>query len=270
MIPKVIHYCWLSGENFPNEIQECIDTWKKKLPDYEIKEWNTHTFDVNSIPWVKEAYSLRKWAFAADYIRLYALYTEGGIYLDSDVFVRKNFDEFLQHDFFSAVEFHPNSPVIGETLKHIDKEGNRLDDSVLHGFQIQAAIIGASPKHPYIKDCLDFYTGKHYINNDGSLYENEILPDIMARKAEKYGFKYLDKYQILKTDMHIYPSSVFAPSVPLSCKKSVAIHCCKGSWRFMPKGFVNISIYKIKSFIKRILELLGLRKKKTFIQNKSL
>lgn len=127
------------------------------MPDYTIKEWNTKTFDVDSIPWVKEAYSLKKWAFAADYIRLYALYNEGGIYLDSDVFVRKSFNSFLEHRFFSAVEFHPNSPTINEILSHIDKDGNRLDNTILHGFQIQAAIIGSCPKHPYVKECLDFY-----------------------------------------------------------------------------------------------------------------
>lgn len=266
MIPKTIHYVWLSGEKLPNEIQECIDSWKKEMPDYTIKEWNTKTFDVDSIPWVKEAYSLKKWAFAADYIRLYALYNEGGIYLDSDVFVRKSFNSFLEHRFFSAVEFHPNSPTINEILSHIDKDGNRLDNTILHGFQIQAAIIGSCPKHPYVKECLDFYKNRHYINQDGSLYENEILPDIMARKAEKYGFKYLNKYQILKDDMHIYPSTIFASSIPLSSKESIAIHCCNGSWRFMPKGFINIAIYNIKKFIKGILEIMKLRDKKTFIK----
>lgn len=85
MIPRKIHFCWLSGDPLPPSIKKCMDTWKKVMPDYEWKLWNTENFDVNSIPYVKEAYEKRKWAFAADYIRVYALYTEGGIYLDSDV-----------------------------------------------------------------------------------------------------------------------------------------------------------------------------------------
>ena len=89
MIPKIIHYCWLSGEPFPKKIKKCIDSWKKKLPNYEIRCWNMDNFDIHSVRFVEEACSVKKWAFAADYIRLYALYTEGGIYLDCDVFVKK-------------------------------------------------------------------------------------------------------------------------------------------------------------------------------------
>ncbi len=89
MIPKIIHYCWLSSEPYPEKIQNCIDSWKKILPDYEIKLWNMNNFDINSIDFVKEACSVKKWAFASDYIRLYALYNYGGIYLDSDVLIKK-------------------------------------------------------------------------------------------------------------------------------------------------------------------------------------
>ena len=78
------------------------------MPDYELKLWDTHNFDIeNSTPYVKEAFANRKWAFVADYIRLYALYTEGGIYLDSDVKVLKSFDGFLHHKFFTSMEYHP-------------------------------------------------------------------------------------------------------------------------------------------------------------------
>lgn len=94
MIPKVIHFCWLSNEPYPDLIKKCIESWKEKLPDYAIKKWDTTNFDVTSVPFVKEAYECKKWAFAADYIRLHALYTEGGIYLDSDVRVLKSFDVF--------------------------------------------------------------------------------------------------------------------------------------------------------------------------------
>ena len=85
MIPKIIHFCWLSGDPYPEKIRKCMKTWKKVMPDYEIKLWSMETFDVSSAPvYVQEAVKARKWAFAADYIRMYALYTEGGIYLDSD------------------------------------------------------------------------------------------------------------------------------------------------------------------------------------------
>ena len=79
MIPKLIHLCWLSGDPYPPKIQYCIDSWKKFLPDYEIMLWDTSRFDVNSLPWTKQAFEAKKYAFVADFIRLYAVYNFGGI-----------------------------------------------------------------------------------------------------------------------------------------------------------------------------------------------
>ena len=102
MIPKKIHYCWLSGEDIPFNTQLCLNTWKKIMPEYEIILWDKNRFDIKSVLYVEEACKKKKWAFASDYIRAYALYTEGGIYMDSDVFfVTKKFDQFLEYDFFS-------------------------------------------------------------------------------------------------------------------------------------------------------------------------
>ena len=83
MIPKIIHICWLSGDEFPNNIKVCVESWKRVLPDYEIRIWDTKRFNIDSLLWTRQAFDVKKYAFAADYIRLYALYTEGGIYLDS-------------------------------------------------------------------------------------------------------------------------------------------------------------------------------------------
>ena len=88
-IPKIIHLCWLSGDPYPEKIQTCIDSWKKNLPDWEIMIWDTNKFDVNSTEWTKQAFAEKKYAFVADYIRFYALYNYGGVYLDSDVEVLK-------------------------------------------------------------------------------------------------------------------------------------------------------------------------------------
>ena len=78
------------------------------MPDYEWKLWSLENFDLASAPqFVRDAVKARKWAFAADYIRMYALYTEGGFYLDSDVKVLKRFDDFLDYQFISSVEHHP-------------------------------------------------------------------------------------------------------------------------------------------------------------------
>lgn len=80
MIPKKIHYCWFGGNPLPPLAVKCIESWKKYLPDYEIKEWNESNFDLNYNDYVREAYEAKKWAFITDVVRLYAMVTEGGIY----------------------------------------------------------------------------------------------------------------------------------------------------------------------------------------------
>ena len=81
MIPKKIHYCWFGRGKMPELALNCIQSWKKYLPEYVIKEWNEDNFDLDLYPYVREAYDNRKFAFVTDVVRLYALYHEGGIYM---------------------------------------------------------------------------------------------------------------------------------------------------------------------------------------------
>lgn len=115
MIPKVIHYCWFGGKPKPEAVEKYIETWKNTNPDYEIKEWNESNFDVNILPFTREAYLAKKYAFVADVARIYALIQDGGIYLDTDVEVTKSFDSFLMHNSFLGKEtpFICGSAVIG-------------------------------------------------------------------------------------------------------------------------------------------------------------
>ena len=104
MIPKIIHYCWFGRGEMPPLAKKCIKSWKKYCPDYEIKEWNEDNFDLDMYPYAREAYDNRKFAFVTDVVRLYAIYTEGGIYMDTDVEVLKPLDSFLKHIAFSGYE----------------------------------------------------------------------------------------------------------------------------------------------------------------------
>ena len=104
MIPKIIHYCWFGGGDKPELAVKCIESWKKYLSDYEIKEWNEENFDITQNQYVREAYENRKFAFVTDYVRLYAIYTEGGVYMDTDVEVIGSYDLFLHHHAFSGFE----------------------------------------------------------------------------------------------------------------------------------------------------------------------
>lgn len=254
MIPKIIHYCWLSNDPMPAELKRCIKSWKRKLPDYKIKKWDTHNFDIYSIPFVAEACKMRKWAFACDYIRVYALYTEGGIYLDSDVFVRNSLDFCLANRAFSAVECYPDLVEKIYAEGQVDAEGNkRKDIQYIDGIQIQAAILGAEKGHPFMRDCMNYYHDKHFILQDGSLNNKIISPFIFANIAIDYGFKFKDEEQDLKSGLKIYSSSLFASNMELITEKAVAIHCCAGSWRWMPSSSMAYAVQYMKEIIKNIL-----------------
>ena len=154
MIPKKIHYCWLSGDEYPQLIKHCLETWKRILPDYELILWDTHKFDINSIPWVKEAFEAKKYAFAADYIRLYSVYTEGGIYLDSDVEMLKTFDDLLHHKSFIGFEAATGL--------------------------IEAAIFGGEAGNVWCQKAMEFYQDKHFqINVDGGIDSEFLAPNVL-------------------------------------------------------------------------------------------
>jgi len=104
MIPKKIHYVWLGKGEKDARFKTCLESWKKYLPDYEIKEWNEDNFDINYNDFTKQSYDAKKYAFTSDVIRLYALYTEGGIYMDTDVEVYQPLDEFLNEEGFTGFE----------------------------------------------------------------------------------------------------------------------------------------------------------------------
>lgn len=232
MIPKKIHYCWLSGDPLPKKIQQCMQTWQSVMPEYELVLWDTSKFDVTSIPFVHEAYQQKKWAFAADYIRLYALYTEGGIYLDTDVIVKQKFDELLNCGFFTSVEQNVDSYFDEKTLTIARVAGLNLPQN--REVTIQAAVLGAVADHPYINACMQWYESRHFINADGRYFDKIVAPDIYAHVLKQFGFKYQNKRQILPNDTVIYPSHTF-PNGSLAGEKlhpeTYAVHCFFGEWR---------------------------------------
>lgn len=231
MIPKVIHLCWLSGDPMPKDIKRCLKSWKKILPDYRIKLWDAKSIDLSQMPqYVKEAIKKRKWAFAADYIRMHALYTEGGIYMDSDVLVKKSFDEFLNHKFFSSLEYHPTVVEKNSDLSMLDAEGRRIKDGYLSAVGIQAAVMGAEKGSQFVKDVIDWYADKTFIDENGDVKMDVVSPQIYAHVAEKYGFRYLDKDQQLDDGIFIYRSEIFAGNKHEETPASYAIHYCAHSW----------------------------------------
>ena len=130
-IPKKIHYVWVGSKPLPEEDQKYIDGWKKLNPGYEIKRWTENDIDLEKYPLVKKAIDEKRWALAADIIRMYAIYTEGGFYFDTDVELLKSLDELTQYDavagwesnfWFTTAAFgaKKHSPWIGKILRRYE------------------------------------------------------------------------------------------------------------------------------------------------------
>jgi hypothetical protein len=209
MIPKIIHLCWLSGDEYPPLIKKCVNSMYKKLPDYEIKIWTKNNFDIDSVTWVKQAFEAKKYAFAADYIRFWALYNYGGIYLDSDVEVLKSFDEFLDLESFIGFEYM-NIP--------------------------EAAVVGCEKGCKWVKDCLDWYEGKSFVAENGE-QKKDVVPLLVKNILERnYQVKIEDNgnIQTLK-GLKLYPYSYFSPKnyfngkIKVS-KETVCIHRFASAW----------------------------------------
>lgn len=197
MIPKKIHYCWFSGEPYPDSVQRCLGSWRKFLPDFEWVHWDAEKARATGIPWVVEALEQKKWAFAADAVRLYALYSEGGIYLDTDVEVLKSFDDLLDREYFFGYE-----------------NGSK---------RIEGAVMGAAPNSPVIAKALEFYRTSRFSYKECEV-DDLVLPNILAKAFEGL------------PDLEFFPEHVFSPKSYIDGKvrlhpETLCIHHFFSSWR---------------------------------------
>lgn len=221
MIPKVIHYCWFGKKSLPTLAVNCIDSWKKFCPDYEIIEWNEKNFDINNNTYVREAYENKKWAFVSDYVRLYALYNYGGIYMDTDVQVLKPLDSFLNDQAFSGFETYD---------------------------RVQTGIMGAEKKHHFFKELLDCYTDRRFVLNDGK-FDYTTNVEAITRFCTERGLLLNNTEQTVE-GVTLYPFDYFCPKdydtkkIRLT-KNSYTIHHFDGTW--IPKS------QKIKGKIQKLI-----------------
>lgn len=116
MIPKTIHYCWFGGKSLPRSARKCIESWRRMLPDYEIREWNESNFDVDAIPYTLHAYRLGKFAFVSDYARYRILFSHGGLYFDTDVEIIRPIDDIVEAGPFLGVEKNRGSVSVNPGL----------------------------------------------------------------------------------------------------------------------------------------------------------
>lgn len=178
MIPKTIHYCWFGRGKFSPEIEMCMTSWRKYCPDYEIKEWNEDNSPMD-IPWIRDAYKHRKYAFVADYVRFYALFHEGGIYMDTDMLLVRPVDIFLQDGAFLGRE---------------------------DAYNASMGIIGSEEGDDFCKMCLQYYD-----NTNFDIVSPPIITRFVTPKLFQYGFTEKDITQHLTNGLTVYQSSYFYP-----------------------------------------------------------
>ena len=236
MIPKVIHYCWFGHNPMPKEYQRYIESWRKFLPNYEIKEWNEDNYDVNCIPFSAEAYSVGKFAYVSDYARLKIIYENGGVYFDTDVEVIKPMDDILAKGPFMAYEKHLKSDASAALFVNVGL-----------GFACE-------PHNPIIKEIMDYYEKAHYIMDDGSVKQIPIVY-ITTDVLKKHGLV-VSSCPLELEGITIYPWEYFCPMEYLSNKIEITdntrtIHHYSATWMSwtdklkMKKGFMLRKIKKL-------------------------
>ena len=188
-IPKIIHYCWFGRNPLPESAVKCIDSWKKFFPDYEIKEWNEDNFDVNIIPYTREAYEAKKYAFVSDYARMWILYHHGGLYFDTDVEVIEPMNDIVKRGPFMGIEVEvkgENSPFVNPGLG-----------------------LGAIPDLDIYKEILDYYHQSHFLLDDGTFNMFAIVKITTAALCS-HGLSSSNELQQV-AGVWIYPSDYFNP-----------------------------------------------------------
>lgn len=211
-IPKIIHYCWVGNKEKPQSVLECIASWKKFCPDYEIREWNESNYDFHKNAYMSQAYEAKKWGFVPDYARLDIIYEYGGIYLDTDVEMIRNFDKLLNQEAFFGFEETGN--------------GSEYFVNCGQGF-------GAVPHHEIIKKARDLYDKLVFENSDGS-FNMVASPQYTTQTLRQFGLVQVNKKQQLD-GVTIYTSDIFCPKnfstgeIKITAN-TVSIHHFTASW----------------------------------------
>jgi mannosyltransferase OCH1-like enzyme len=207
MINKVIHYCWFGNKPLPKLAEKCIQSWKKNLPDFEIKRWDESNFDINIIPYTQQASKAKKWAFVSDFARFHILYHEGGVYLDCDVEVLKYFDnDLLNQPMFTGFE--------------------------TKNYVAPGLIMGSVKETDLFEKVLSIYSSRQF-DRPGGFDETTVVTFFTNFLKEK-GLVLNNNIQTVQ-GMTIYPSSYFSPLDTIKRKTNITpetytIHHYAGSW----------------------------------------
>lgn len=232
MIPKIIHYCWFGKGTKPRYVKKCIESWRKWLPDYEVKEWNEDNFDVNMTSYTQEAYAAKKYAFVSDVARFWILYHEGGLYFDTDVEIIRPFDDIVEAGAFMGIE----GPAVDGALPAINP----------------GLALGAEKGNLVSKAILDHYQPLHFITDDGKMAEGTVVTHTTEVLAAQFNLQPVNTIQQL-SGMSIYPVDYFNPFNDLTgilhkTENTHSIHWFAKSWINKPKVYFHITRFIHRTF----------------------
>lgn len=217
LLPPIVHFCWFGENKLDRFAKNCISSWRKYLPGYEVKCWDNESLKQIKSSFVQQAVADKRWAFVADYVRLYVLYHEGGVYFDTDVKL-----------------YHDVTGILNEAEVVIPTQS-----SVATGYNLMSAVIAAVPRHPYIKQCLDYNT---YLNYDPANFRKLVINPIMSRILhDNWGYKYENICQTLPDGIKILDRTYFESSFDITdgkYSKFYGVHFCNQSWVPSNRGFL--------------------------------
>lgn len=246
MIPRVINYCWFGHNPLPESAKKCIKSWQNYFPDYLIKEWNEDNFDVNIIPYTRQAYEAKKYAFVSDFARFWILYHYGGLYFDTDVEVIRPMDDIIERGAYMGIEVP------------VKKEKTSLAAPGVCPGVNPGLGMAVPPYLDLIKVILENYSTLSFKNLDGSLNQTTIVEYTSAVLMDM-GLQPSNSIQLV-AGVWIYPSDFFNPLDSLTGKLKItnntrSIHWYMNSWSDTSKSYKFISRLSHRLFGTRLIKM---------------
>lgn len=222
MIPKIIHYCWFGNGEMKPEMKKCLSSWKKYCPDYKIICWNEKNFDINLCDYIREAYEAKKYAFVADFCRLFVLKKYGGFYFDTDIELLQSVERLRKYPAVSGFE---------------------------EGSYLQTAFIGSEKDGEWVDYLFSYYHNRKFYKRDGSFDITTNVSTITNMTAEDFYLARNNKEQDLGV-VHIFPKEVFSPKsfstgIITKTANTICIHHFDSTWTGREAKKERMHRYKI-------------------------
>ena len=179
-----IHYVWVGNKEMPDQCKRYLESWDK-IKDCEIVKIGNECEAISlQSPFLKKAFHTENWCNISNYMRAYAMYYYGGIYMDTDVEVVRDSEVWRS-----------------ETVNLAMENANWLNSHV---------IISHKPKNRIFKTMLDIMDSFSFPNEVA--LELESGPRLITRVMKDLGYEIDNSgtaHSFLKTIIH--PHTTFSP-----------------------------------------------------------